>query len=81
MQISEDVIHRGRSGYPHNSSHHTKAEFNNYFTVHSKIFLSSQEAYLPVDFLQNFCLFLGKVSGYKQILQNVDKISRAIFFA
>ena len=26
---------------PHNSSHHTKAEFNNCFTIHSKIFLSS----------------------------------------
>ena len=31
-----------------------------------KIFLSFQHAYL-VDFLQNFGLFLGTVSGYKQM--------------
>ena len=44
MQIKDDVIHRGRRLYNlqdgHDSSHHTKAEFNNLVTIiHSKYFL------------------------------------------
>ena len=42
MQISEDAIHQGRKPNIlrdlHNSSRHTKAEFNNCFISHSKFF-------------------------------------------
>ena len=40
MQIEEDAIHRaeGRGRYLYNCSHHTKAEFNNCFIIHSKYF-------------------------------------------
>ena len=42
---------------------------------------------LLIDYLQNFRLFLSKISGYKQTFslvdtpQNVGKINRAIYFA
>ena len=57
----------------HNSSHHTKVEFNNCFIIHSNIskFLTRL---LLVVFLQNFGLFLSTVSGYNQasVVQRLD---------
>ena len=41
----------------HNSSRHMKAEFNNCFIIF----------YFLIDFFQNISLFLGTVSGYKQM--------------
>ena len=49
-----------------------------------KLFLSSQQPYQLVDFLQNICLSLCTVSGYiffAGARQKVDNIHRAIFFA
>ena len=45
----------------HNFSHHTKAEFNDCFIIHSKCFQ------LPPRRLSSnlISLFLGKISGYK----------------
>ena len=63
LQIGKTFIHRGegRDGWQpptdlKNSSHHTKAEL--YFFHLFKIFLSSYQAYLLVDFLLNLA-YLG----------------------
>ena len=70
----------------HNSSHHTKVEFNYclLFIQNISKFLTS----LPPHRLSFFLvLFLGTVSGYEQVfnladtLQKVDKIHRAMCFA
>ena len=53
----------------HSFSHYTKAEFNiNCCIIHSKYFYVLTAAYLRVDFLQNFSLFLVIVSGYLTII-------------
>ena len=46
----------------HNSSYHTKAEFNNCFIIHSKYFQSSKN--IPNFFLIGFCRVHGKIARY-----------------
>ena len=89
MHIEEDVIHlvwRPRLDNIlrdlHNFSHRTKAKFNNCLLFIQEAYIWS---YLFVDFLQNFGLFVGTVSGYKLMLyladaaQKVNNVHRAIF--
>ena len=45
----------------HNSSYHTKAEFNNCFIIHSKYFQSSKNIQF---FLIGFCRVHGKIARY-----------------
>ena len=45
----------------HNSSHHTKAEFNNCFIIHSKYFQSSKNIQF---FLIGFCRVHEKIARY-----------------
>ena len=49
----------------HNSSYHTKAEFNNCFIIHSKYFQSSKNISLH-NFLHviGFCRVHGKITRY-----------------
>ena len=46
----------------HNSSYHTKAEFNNCFIIHSKYFQSSKN--IQTIFLIGFCRVHGKIPRY-----------------
>ena len=46
----------------HNSSYHTKAEFNNCFIIHSKYFQSSKN--IQNVFLIGFCRVHGKIARY-----------------
>ena len=45
----------------HNSSYHTKAEFNNCFVIHSKYFQNSKNIQF---FLIGFCRVHGKIARY-----------------
>ena len=47
----------------HNSSYHTKAEFNNCFIIHSKYFQSSKNI-STILFLIGFCRVHGKIARY-----------------
>ena len=47
----------------HNSSYHTKAEFNNCFIIHSKYFQSSKNISLH-NFLIGFSRVHGKITRY-----------------
>ena len=46
----------------HNSSYHTKAEFNNCFIIHSKYFQSTKN--IQIFFLIGFCRVHGKIARY-----------------
>ena len=46
----------------HNSSYHTKAEFNNGFIIHSKYFQSSKN--IQFFFLIGLCRVHGKIARY-----------------
>ena len=50
----------------HNSSYHTKAEFNNCFIIHSKYFQSSKNISLSLTnfFLIGFCRVHRKIARY-----------------
>ena len=66
----------------HNSSHQTKAEFNNCFIIHSR----ASQAYLLVDFPWNIDLwpsarFLDKTFSLADTPKKVENIIRAIYFA
>ena len=57
----------------HNFSHYKEAEFDNHkVLLLIQRFLSSWQAFLLEDFLQNFGLFLGTVSGYKYKFSHAD---------
>ena len=49
----------------HNSSYHTKAEFNNCFIIHSKYFQSSKNIQF---FLIEFCRVHGKIARYLETM-------------
>ena len=62
-EAAQDVTYYANRGgcYP--------CQIHNSFTI----FLSSQQAYLVIDFhYKNFGLFLGMVSGYKQMFFLAD---------
>ena len=46
----------------HNSSYHTKAEFNNCFIIHSKYFQSSKN--IQFFLIAGFCRVHGKIARY-----------------
>ena len=58
----------------HNSSYHTKAEFNNCFIIHSKYFQSSKNISLH-NFLIGFCRVHGKITRYLKTMNKKQEKS------
>ena len=59
----------------HNSSYHTKAEFNYCFIIHSKYFQSCKNISLH-NFLIGFCRVHGKIARYlKTMNKKQEKLS------
>ena len=58
----------------HNSSYHTKAEFNNCFIIHSKYFQSSKNISLH-NFLIGFCRVHGKITRYLKTMNRKQEKS------
>ena len=61
----------------HNSSYHTKAEFNNCFIIHSKYFQSSKNIRLH-NFLIGFCRVHGKIIRYLKTMNKKPKSKRKV---
>ena len=60
----------------HNSSYHTKAEFNNCFIIHSKYFQSSKNISLSLhNFLIGFCRVHGKITRYLKTMNKKQEKS------
>ena len=64
----------------HNSSYHTKAEFNNCFIIHSRYFQSSKNISLQKLFLIGFCRVHGKIARYlKTMNKKQEKNDQQVF--
>ena len=62
----------------HNSSYHTKAEFNNCFIIYSKYFQSSKN--IQIYFLIGFCRVHGKIARYlKTMNKKLEKYDQQNF--
>ena len=66
----------------HNSSYHTKAEFNNYFIIHSKYFQSFiKNIRLTKFFLIGFCRVHRKIAHYlKTMNKKQEKMTNKTLF-
>ena len=62
----------------HNSSYHTKAEFNNCFIIHSKYFQSSKNISLH-NFLIGFCRVHGKITRYLKTMNQKQETNKILF--
>ena len=64
----------------HDSSYHTKAEFNNCFIIHSKYFQSSKNISLH-NFLLGFCRVHGKITRYlKTMNKKQEKVTNKTLY-
>ena len=61
----------------HNSSYHTKAEFNNCFIIHSKYFQSSKN--IQFFFLIGFCRVHGKIARYLKTMNKKQEKTKNLF--